>query len=187
MKKSGKPSTTPLLDTLKASESRNILMQLVRSSPDIAAKAEKLARAFLVDVESEEIADSLARDLSYPTIEEVWETSGRTRYGYIEPGERAYEILEEILDEYITDMNTYLRRGMVDQSREYCAGIVLGIGQFCMESHADILEEVPDFSNEADLIRRNWEEKVNDETQIQLLAEYLQEKGVEREPSRLNR
>ena len=186
MTHSGKPRPTPLLDTLKPSESRDILMQLVRSSPDIAARAEKLARAFLVEVNSEEIADSLARDLSYPTIEEVWETSGSTRYGYIEPCERAYEILEEILDDYITEMKTYLRRDMVDQSRKYCAGIVLGIRQFCEESHADILEEVPDFYNEADLIRRDWEEKVDDEKQIQLLAEYLKEKGVEQEYSRLH-
>ena len=153
-------------------------MHLVRFSPDIAARAEELAQEFLEDVESEKIAESLADDLSSPEIEDVWETSGRTRYGYIEPCERAYEILEEILYDYNKEMNTYLKRGMTDQSREYCAGIVLGIKRFCEESDSGLLDEVPDFYEEADSIRENWEEKVADEKQIQLLAEFLKEKKV---------
>jgi len=153
-------------------------MQLVRSSPEIAARAEELAREFLEDVDSEMIAESLADDLSYPKIEDVWDTSGSTRDGYIEPCERAYEMLEEILDEYIEEMNMYFKRGMVDQSREYCAGIMLGIKRFCEESCSGLLEELPDFYDEADPIRKEWEDNVADERQIQLLAEYLLEKGM---------
>ena len=172
------PTPTPILDALSSGKSRQILMQLVRSSPEIAVRAEELARELPEDVDSAMIAESLADDLSYPEIEDVWDTSGSTRDGYIEPCERAYEMLEEILDDYIEEMNRYLKRGLVDQSREYCAGILLGIHRFCEQSCSGLLEELPDFSEEADLIRQEWEDTVADERQIQLLSEYLLEKGM---------
>jgi len=175
----GKPFPTPLLDTLHPEESKQILMQLVRASPEIAEKAEALARELLVGIDIETIAENLADELNIPEIEEVWDTSGRTRDGYIHPDERAYEILEEILDRYISEMNTYLRRGMVDQSREYCAGIILGIRRFCQESNSGLLDELPDFEEEAGYVQVKWEETVADERQIQLLEESLKEIEVE--------
>ena len=82
--------------------------------PEIAIHAEELAEEILLDVDIEGIAYSLSDELNGPYIEEVWDSSGGTLDGYVYPSERAFEMLEEIIDPYINEMMDYLKRNMKD-------------------------------------------------------------------------
>ncbi|MDN7025441.1 hypothetical protein FGU65_11130 [Methanoculleus sp. FWC-SCC1] len=173
-------SATPLLDSLSAEQAAIVLAQLVRADPALAVRAEDVARDLLQAVDAEAVAASLAADLARIAIEDVWKTSGRIRDGgYLYPSERAWEMMDEVVAPYTAEMAACLRRGMVDASRLYCAGILLGIRQFERESGSALLEEEPDYCDDAFYtIREEWEEAVGDADQADLLARFLEEKGL---------
>ncbi len=130
------------------------------------------------------IADSLSRELSSIRIEEVWDTSGRTRDGYIDPSERAWEMLDDVLEPYRDEMMTYLQRGMAEESRLYCAGILIGIRRFQKRPGSDLIDEAPDYCNNTfDTIREEWEEAAGDAEQVRLLARFIEEEGLSQEPA----
>ncbi|MFY9194412.1 MAG: hypothetical protein WAN99_03460 [Methanoculleus sp.] len=162
---------TPLLATLSADQAHSVLMRLVYDDPALAARAEEVARDLLEYVDSTAIADILCCELSTLKIEDVWDTSGRTRDGYIDPSDRAWEMLDEVLE--------YLRRGMPDESRIYALGILLGIRKFQNNSGSALLEEVPDYGDDTlELVREEWEEAVGDDEQVRLFADELREEGL---------
>jgi|LSQX01.1.fsa_nt_gb hypothetical protein len=162
---------TPLLATLSADQAHSVLMRLVYDDPALAARAEEVARDLLEYVDSTAIADILCCELSTLKIEDVWDTSGRTRDGYIDPSDRAWEMLDEVLE--------YLRRGMPDESRIYALGILLGIKKFQNNSGSALLEEVPDYGDDTlELVREEWEEAVGDDEQVRLFADELREEGL---------
>lgn len=162
---------TPLLATLSADQAHAVLMRLVYDDPALAARAEEVARDLLEYVDSTAIADILCCELSTLKIEDVWDTSGRTRDGYIDPSDRAWEMLDEVLE--------YLRRGMPDESRIYALGILLGIRKFQNNSGSALLEEVPDYGDDTlELVREEWEEAVGDDEQVRLFADELREEGL---------
>ena len=172
-------SVTPLLDSLSAEQAQDVLAQFIRDDPTLASRAEGVARDVLRIVGSEEIADSLAGDLAGIEIEDVWKTSGRTHDGgYLYPSERAWEMMDEIVAPYKEEMAAYLRRGMADESRLFCAGILLGIRRFEQDSGSALLDEAPDYCDDAfSSIREEWETAVGDPGQVRLLARLLEEKG----------
>ncbi len=69
-----------LLDSLNPDQAASVLMRLARADPAIAARAEAIARDLLGSIDSADIANTLCRDLSALRIEDVWDTSGRTRW-----------------------------------------------------------------------------------------------------------
>ncbi|WP_214021268.1 hypothetical protein [Methanoculleus sp.] len=171
-------SATPLLDSLSAEQAHAVLARLIRDDPALTARAEGVARDLLRIVDSEKIADSLAGDLA--EIEDVWETSGRTHDGgYLYPSERAWKMMDEVVASYKEEMTAYLRRGMADESRLFCTGILLGIRRFERDSGSALLDEVPDYCDDAfSSVREEWEAAVGDPGQVRLLARFLEEKGL---------
>ena len=162
---------TPLLATLSADQAHSVLMRLVYDDPALAARAEEVARDLLEYVDRTAIDDILCCKLSTLKIEDVWDTSGRTRDGYIDPSDRAWEMLDEVLE--------YLRRGMPDESRIYALGILLGIRKFQNNSGSALLEEVPDYGDDTlELVREEWEEAVGDDEQVRLFADELREEEL---------
>lgn len=176
--------STPLLDSLNDYQAQLVLARLIYGDPALTARAEDCARDILQIVDSEEIADSLSHELSSVSIEEVWDTSGRTRTGYVDSSERAWEMLDDVLEPYRDEMMAYLQRGMAEESRLYCAGILLGIRRFQKSPGSGILDEVPDYCNSTfDTVLEEWEEAVGDAEQVRLLARFIEEEGLSQEPA----
>lgn len=173
------PSATPLLDSLSPQQAAQALRQLVATDPAIAARAEEVAGSILSDVDPDDIAEMLADDLSDLAIEDVWDAAGPTRDGgYIDTTDCAWDMLDEVLEPYTDEMMAYIDRGMPDESRDYCLGILMGIRLF-EEMHSSICEEVPDYCSDTfDIVWEEWEEAIGDAEQIALLASLLEEEGL---------
>ena len=52
----------------------------------------------LKDVYSTVIADEVFYELDSLEVEDVWDQSGSTRYGYVDPNEKAWEMLEDAIE-----------------------------------------------------------------------------------------
>jgi hypothetical protein len=56
----------------------------------------EIASQHLKQIDSEDIAESVYAELERLDVEEVWDRSGKTRHGYVDPGEAADSMIDEI-------------------------------------------------------------------------------------------
>ncbi|MGD0776491.1 MAG: hypothetical protein ABSC05_27060, partial [Candidatus Solibacter sp.] len=75
--------------------------------------------------------------------------AGGHSWGYVEPTEAAWELLEEALEPFVTEMKRYLELGLEEQSREMCQGILLGLYRVQDGRSNDILGWATDFPRES--------------------------------------
>ncbi|MFA7162190.1 MAG: hypothetical protein WC083_06435 [Candidatus Methanomethylophilaceae archaeon] len=74
---------------------------------------------------------------------------------------------------------THLQRGMPEESRIYCAGILRGIREFQNHSTSALKDETPDYCDSAFAsVQEEWGEAVDDPGQVRLLAAYLEEEDL---------
>ncbi len=177
---STKQVKTPILDTLDGERARIVLYQLIRDDPSLAPHAEAIARTLLERVEIQRVADALSSEIEAIKIEEIWDSSGRQRDGpYIYPSERAYEMIEEILEEYMLELRSYAERGMAEVGREYCKGIILGLWHIQTDSHADILDELPDgITDFIETVIEEWEKMVSNPDEKRLLRVWMEQEKI---------
>lgn len=70
-------------------------------------------------------------------VEELWDRSGNTRYGYVDPSEEAWVMFEEALTTFVDEMKKYQKLGMLLEAKNYCIGIIKGIQEFERESKSE--------------------------------------------------
>ena len=98
MKRKKLPKTNRILENIRAEDALDILKNLAKDNEEIASQIEDISKDSLKKIDINEIAENVEFDLSNIDVEELWDRSGRTRYGYVEPGEMADEMIEEVLD-----------------------------------------------------------------------------------------
>ena len=76
---------TSIIDQLSPDEALEVLKVLIREDESLIGKIEKIAHEILSDIDIEEIASALYLELDSLDVEELWDRSGRTRHGYVEP------------------------------------------------------------------------------------------------------
>ncbi|MGM0411591.1 MAG: hypothetical protein ACQEQF_12625 [Bacillota bacterium] len=86
-----------LFENISPDDAYYILKRLVENDDNILKKIEEVAEEYFNKVDSEEIAETIFFELDFLNVEDLWDSSGSTRYGYVEPGERAYEMVEEVI------------------------------------------------------------------------------------------
>jgi len=120
-----------------------ILLDLCKDN-DLAKRIYTMAKAFLSDVDADEIADDVFDSLNAIEVEDLWDNSGNTRYGYQEPAEVAYEMLESALSNYMIKMAQYEELDMKKEEKEYCKGIISGLHKYATEGSNEFSDWAPD-------------------------------------------
>jgi hypothetical protein len=87
-----------IIDRLSLTDARSILSALADSDKQLAAYIVELAMARLRQVDPEKVATFLYEELDGLEVEEVWDRAGPTRHGYVDPGEAADEMIEEVIE-----------------------------------------------------------------------------------------
>lgn len=144
MKKSEKAETTELLATLSGGEALKILRTLAGRNPAIAKEIRDHAVKMLPAVDPEEVAAALQHDLELLAIEDAWDGAGESRYGYVDPVDVAYDMLEEVVKEYRDQVDRYQQRARGGDARSYCLGILKGLHDFDEESSTTPFKEYVD-------------------------------------------
>ena len=78
-----------IIDHLSADDALAIVHALAREDDRLASLIAEVATSCLSSVDSEQIASDLYDELDVLDVEEVWDRSGATRHGYVEPQEAA--------------------------------------------------------------------------------------------------
>jgi hypothetical protein len=131
------PAPHEIIDQLSHGQALAILKALAASDEQLANRIAEIGTAYLSRVDLEEVAAVLYDELDALEVEEVWDRAGKTRHGYVEPSEAAYQMVEEVIDPYLEQLKKYQKLGMSAEVSTLCKGLLLGLYQFDQESKSE--------------------------------------------------
>jgi len=132
------------LRQLKDDEAAALLRSLVAKHPELSAEAETLAAAVVGDVAMEDVAQEAEDAVRGLDIDDLNSRAGSHSYGYVEPTEAAWELIEEAVMPLIEDIQRRLDAGQSDAALATCAGIVLGLYRVRQDANDGCLGWAPD-------------------------------------------
>ena len=168
------------IKALSYTEALRILLELCKDS-DLAKRIYKMAKASLSSVNADDIANNLYQRLTSIQVEDLWDNSGKTRWGYKEPFDVAYDMIEEVVSDFVLEMNQYRNLEMKREEKEYCKGIIVGLLKYGTEGGNEFYDWVPgDPYTIAENILDDWKEKNSKEDieEIQALYDSFFSKSV---------
>ncbi len=133
-----------IIEQLTPADASAILQALAASDEKLAARIMEMALARIQQVDVEEVAAILYDALEALEVEEVWERAGRKRHGYVETGDAAYQMIEEVLTPFLADLARYQKLGLRDEANRMCEGLLLGFYLFQHESTSKFKDWAPD-------------------------------------------
>jgi hypothetical protein len=138
-----------ILERLKPDEAAAILQHLLKAHPDLSSEAEEMARSLLDQVDYEHVAAEIENEIRALDYEVLNARAGSHEWGYVEPSEAAWEILEETVEPFHEEMKRHLELGLEAEALEICKGLVLGCYRLSQREGGDVLGWAPDFPAEA--------------------------------------
>lgn len=121
------PRPGQVLGRLQAGEAAQVLRALLARHPGMAAEAERLAKSVVTDVDVEAIAEDVEQAVLDLDLDDLNARAGRKRWGYVEPTEAAWELLEEAVAPYLDEMRRRIELGLEAAAVAACQAIVLGL------------------------------------------------------------
>jgi hypothetical protein len=138
-----------LLDELQPGEAAVVLRRLLAGHPELLPEAEGISRSALGEVSFESVAGEVEDAIRQLNYDDLNGRAGRHSWGYTEPTEAAWELLEEAVEPFVEDMKRHLGLGLDAEALEICKGIVLGLYQCRDASGDEFLGWASDFPDEA--------------------------------------
>lgn len=148
---------TDVIAALTGAEAREVLRALLRAHPDLGPEARAIATQRLERVDVVEVAEAVVEAVQALGFDELNGRAGRQAYGYVEPEEAAWDLLEEALAPFTDEIERLLHPGLEEAARAQVEGVLLGLRDVRNEQLGDILEYAPDFPAEAaETALRTW-------------------------------
>ena len=122
--------------------------------------------------------DAVAEDVFYEldsiAVEDVWDNSGATRDGYVEPGEYACQLFENALQPFEEHLERCQELSLLKQAKHQCMGILKGIWRFEAESKSEFKDWAGDAPGE-NMMRlfEEWEKKSNNPKDIEEVKMFM--------------
>jgi len=135
------------LERLQAWEAHHVLRELVSGRPEVAQLAEEIARALLNAVSCEQVAQDIEDSVRSLDIGDL--DSGPTPFGYTEPVDVAWEVLDATVQPFVEDLKRHVELGLEAEALEICKGVLLGLYRLRDDESHDVLGHAPDFPDEA--------------------------------------
>jgi hypothetical protein len=122
-----------------------VLAQLLASHPDLRGETNVIAESLLGDVSAEVTSKEVAKQVRDLGVDRLWGRTGRNPWGYVEPGEAAWELLEHAVESPQNDMKRRMRAGMESAAEMLCQGVVLGLYRVEKSGGNEVVDCAPDF------------------------------------------
>jgi hypothetical protein len=146
-----------ILAVLTDGEKAEILDTLIAQDATLAARARSEGRSLLACVDVADVSGAVADALLGLDQEELSQHAGRTRYGYVEPTEAAWSLLEAALQPWLDDIARRAGLGFDGPAGQMGLGVLAGLQRAEDAGGNDerLLSWAPDFTYEAgETIRR---------------------------------
>lgn len=170
-----------VLKSISVEEASTVLHQLVATSPAIRKKAEEIALTLLADVDVEDVADEVLWELESLVVEDVWDQSGSTRDGYVDPGDYAWQMFEDVLAPFLEQLRKCQKLSMNDQAKLYCMGILEGIHRFETDSTTEYKDWAVDAPGEYFVrIYNEWKKEAKRKKDITEVKSFIRDLNPEK-------
>jgi len=126
-----------VIKKLTPEQALEVVKRLSEKGGEIGEALLAEARNFLTAVTVKTTADEVFFVLDSIEVQDCWDRSGRSRYGYTEPSEAAVELVEEELQPFYDQAKRYRELGMAEQETTCCMGVILGIYRYEHEAKAE--------------------------------------------------
>jgi hypothetical protein len=142
------PKKTPVLDRLEPWEAQGVLRRLLAAYPNLGTEVEQISKSLLGEISLEVVADDVEDALRSLHLDDLAGRAGRHSWGYTEPSEAAWELLEEAVNPFLEDMKRRMDLGLAAEALEVCKGILLGLYSVRDEKADTVVGWAPDFLEE---------------------------------------
>jgi hypothetical protein len=148
---------TKFIQTLSADEAALVLRDMLDNDPMLLKQTYETAVKIAGNINADDIMNDVFCSLNSLDEDTLSGRSGRTQYGYVDPGDAAWEMFEEELDTFIDEMNKNQKRGLPGAAKIYCIGIIKGLMQYDKESSSIFYDWVQDAPGEyVDTVIDEW-------------------------------
>jgi hypothetical protein len=137
-----------LLSGLTHGMAISVLSNLCKGDASIAKAVLEMVEAELRQVDADEVAKGVFYSLNALDVDELYDHSGKTRYGYEEPTDVAYEMTEGAIDSFVRNIEKYRKLGMKDAEKETCRGVLRGLLLYDAEGDNEFKDWIPDGAEE---------------------------------------
>ena len=163
-----------LLSRLSPDDALVILSRLAHGDDKIAERLESIVEDVLADVDIDDVAEAVFVDLDTIEIEEIWDRSGETRDGYVDPDEEAWEEFGQTIEPYREKMKKCQESSMDETAAAHCKGILKGVWRFLTESSTQYRELCEDAPQEFfHRVLDEWKEGCNGQRETREMGEYV--------------
>ena len=122
-------SSKSVLDKMSPGELAEILRALLKSYPDLKPEAAAIALEMVSSSSVEDTAEEVFDAVTSLDVDSLNDRAGSHSWGYVEPGEAAWELLEEAVDDIVADMKRKAELGLDTAAEAICLGIVVGLNK----------------------------------------------------------
>lgn len=172
--KDKKFSTKFDVDCITPDNALLVLKILANEDKKIGKRIQQIATQLITSVDLEEVANNLFSELDSLEVEDLWDQSGSTRYGYVEPCDKAYEMMEDVLKPFLAQLKKYRSLTMAKEAKVYCMGILKGLYLFDQESSAQFSEWAEDVARDMfDGLLIEWKKEYKDRTFLNDIKKFI--------------
>lgn len=126
-----------------------MLRRLLVAHPENVSETEEIARSLLRGETYAAIADEIEEAVQALDIGDLNARAGAHEWGYVEPSEAAWEILEEAVEPFVADIERRVALGLEDAALQLCQGVVVGLYRAERGKGGELAQWAPDFFAEA--------------------------------------
>lgn len=163
-----------VIKKLTAEQALEVVKRLSEKEGKIREAVLAEAKNLLMAVDVNETADEVFCVLDSIDVQDCWDRSGKSRYGYTEPSEAAVELVEEELQPFYDQAVRYQELRMAEQEITYCMGVILGIYRYEHESKSEFRKWCEDVPIEcAGYLLDKWRERNQDTASAQAMDEFI--------------
>ena len=148
-RKANREGEPDLLARLDNAEAASVLKKLLARHRELRPEAETIPSGLLTAVSPSSVADDVEIALLQYDYDDLNGRAGSHSWGYVEPTEAAWELLEEAVEPFVGEMKGYLEMGLEEHAVQFCQGVVLGLYRVRDGHDNDILGWAEDFPAEA--------------------------------------
>ncbi|MBI4647789.1 MAG: hypothetical protein HY738_14670 [Bacteroidia bacterium] len=107
-------------------------------------------------------------------VDDLYNSSGGSRYGYVDPADRSWEMFEEVLEPFEEQLKKYYKLSMFNAAKMYCMGILKGLYIYEKEAVSEFADWVTDASGENfERILSDWKKEQKNPADIAEMENFI--------------
>lgn len=162
------------LDEMNNEQAQLVLKKLVEEQPSLLDSIQRIKNALNNPLSISDISHEIFNALDLINVEDLWHNSGPTSYGYVDPGELAFDMTEDAISYYLEKFRNYLSCSQWEEAKVLGMGILQGLSDFETQSTSQFKDWAPDV---ADTLQSNplyeWKNGCKDQSRIDELDNFF--------------